>query len=252
MKDLELQKYILERHLADDFPLLKKDSTNTDSIAGFDSRIFSSSYGLVGLVAHDCPKENIYLPHFEFNVETYYSIGVPESSTGKECFINSTKEGLSVDLKAKDNSRLINVTFPYINNLFQLRNLEDKGMLLSIPQIKEDDCRDMLSINENQIHTGFTFMASSTSYGQYFARMDINHPDAEGLIKEYLGTIDRRFADYKELKKHFREEDDKGNILWEDQNLQSRKYNSKRNKLHKALFGDLTKLLKKGNIKFKN
>ncbi|MDP2909441.1 MAG: hypothetical protein Q8N77_06575 [Nanoarchaeota archaeon] len=251
MEKTGLQKLIVEKHLADDFPLLKKyPISSLGSGIGSDDYIFFSNYGLVGLVPHDCPEEHRYLPHFEFSVTTHYTIKVPHTLICEKSVIEYLDDSVKVCLKSRDNS-LIEVLLPKAEGLFQLRSLESEGKILAIPKTKEE-YKDKLPIDESQIKLGFTFRASSTTFGQLCGLMDINHPAAEELIKEYLGTIDKRFADYAELKKHFREKDDKGNVLWEDQNLQSNQYNSKRKKLHKAMFGDLKKVLKKGSLKIED
>lgn len=248
MKKEKLQKLIVEKHLADDFPLLQKYPRHSlGSGPKHDFYNFSSSYELAGLVPFDRPEENKYLPHFEYNVIAYYGIDVPRSSICENKAIEYGSQSIKVCLKSEDDGSLMDVLFPVLEDLFQLRNLESEGKILTIPQVKEE-YKDKLPIDENNIRLGFTFRASSTTFGQLYGQMDINHPRAEEIIKEYLEAIDRRFADYAELKKHFREKDDKGNILWQDQNLQSRAYNSKRRKLHNALFKDLKMVLKKGNL----
>lgn len=244
----DLQKLIVEKHLADDFPLLIKYPT---SLIGSGVDFFYSNYDLVGLVSFDRPEEQKYLPHFEFNVATHYSIKVPDDLMSENSSIEYIDDSIHTFFKSKYDKSPVKVVFPTIEDLFQLRNLKSEGKILTLFQVKEEDI-GKLPINEEDIKLGFTFRASSTTFGQLYGHMDISHPGAEELIKEYLETIDRRFADYTELKKYFREKDDEGNILWQDQGLQSKAYNLKRRKLHKALFGDLKKVLKKGDVRIED
>ena len=113
MKKLEIQKSIVDKHLANDFPLVKKYSTTSNSIGGYDPFFFSANYELVGVVPFDCPKENIYLPHFEFNVGSHYSIEVSKSLMPEETVINHTDQGLELKLKGDDG--LVEIVFPLIS-----------------------------------------------------------------------------------------------------------------------------------------
>ncbi len=81
--------------------------------------------------------------------------------------------------------------------------------------------------------------------------MELTHPRAEEVIREFEETVASRFANYQSLAALFREKDDAGNTLWEDENRQSFRYNWERKRLHKALFGSIETLLKKEGIAFK-
>lgn len=235
--DLELQKEIVKKHMADDFPLLKKYDQRTNGIGGGNSMTFSGKYELVGISNGQLWTDKYkFLPHFEFDVGTGY---VVECSTDR--FNGATfEQGILAKLRNKDGEQ-IGAVFNDLKDLFYLRNLNINQSLVPIGN------SDLFS----KIDTWFYFRASSTTYGQLVARMGIDHTDAEQIIKKYLEAVDRRFADYKDLEEHYREKDDSGKVLWEDQNLQSTAYNKKRNKLHRAMFGDLETVLKDGKIDFR-
>lgn len=242
---LDVQKAIVAKHLANDFSLLNKQSFGSTGYSGVLTHTFSGSYILQGLVNTD---QYLFLPHFEFDVGTTYNIKIPQESMSGET-IYYTTGCIKLKLKAKDDERLIDVAFLSLNDLFYLRNLAREGQLLSIPEVDEKD-RSVMPIEESQISAYFYFRASSTTCNQLHAVMQINHPAAEEIIKQYLEAIDKRFDDYRGLEQYFQEKDDSGRILWEDQNLQSRRYNQERKKLHKALFDELTNVLTQGDIKY--
>ena len=243
MDSPEMQSGIVEQHLKNDHPLLRKYTNGRLSSGGSGPDFFSASSELCGLPNID---NNSYLPHFEFNVGSAYHIEVSREVMSGETIYHKS-DGILMHLKSRDGDGLIEVCFPTVSGLFDLRNLSRQGSLLTIPQVRDED-RERLPIDKSQVHAGFYFRASSTSYGQLVARMEIDHREEEEVIMAYLETIDRRFADYSQLQQHFTERDDKGNRLWEDQNQQSRGYNRKRGRLHNALFGELADILKKADL----
>jgi len=237
-----LQKEILDNHKLDDNSILRKYQQKSYGIAGADPVSTHTSLELVGLMNW---AKHPYLPHFEYNVRTWYSFEVDFR------FISETKmdkKGVTLTLKAANGQGVMDCLLPELDDFFYLRNLANDGILNSIVK-GEPGSRFFLPAHA--INSGFMFRASSTTYGQLVGKMDTCEPHAEEIIQQYLDIIDRRFGDYTTLKKHFQEQDVHGRLLYEDQNLQSRAYNKQRDKLHKALFGDLQKLLTENGLENK-
>lgn len=233
---LRLQQRIIQEHsLSKGMALLKKYSHATNGGSGFfPVASFSSRYGLVGLYNSDCYN---FLPHFEYDIDTYYQINVPrELVAGEVMQINHTEKGQEVNLKTKDGKGAIIVNFGKVNGLFQLRNLASQGNLLSMLETSED--RNKLPFEESQIKAGFYFRISSASFGQYVATIPIDHPKAEEVIKQFLETIDDKFKDYSSLMH-----------CWKQGAIQPG-YRSEDKRVQKALFNRVKKVLKQNGIKY--
>jgi len=239
MANTETQSSIEQKHLENNHSLLKKFADGQIGSGGFNPLIFSASHGLTGISNCDA---HIYLPNFEFSVSSWYSIEVNKRFLSEDTIYHE-KEYMRLKLKTRDESGLVEVCFPSVQGLFDLRNLAKSGQLLTILKVDEEK-RKLLPIDESQVYACFSFRASSN--GQLFARMKIDHPAAEEVIMDYLEVIDRRFADYGQLESYFREKDSRGNKLYPTN--QSRSYNNKSNRLSGALFGELKDILKKVNL----
>ena len=92
---------------------------------------------------------------------------------------------IKLKLKAKTEDKILDVTLPAIHDLFYVRNLAKKDDLLSIIKVDEQ-YRAEMPITKNHIRAGFDFRASASAYGQVVAGMEITHPNAENIIKQYL------------------------------------------------------------------
>lgn len=242
---IELQQAIVQKHLANDFPLLEKRASVIAGTAGIDPLTFSASYDLTG----SNNDQHSFLPDFEYSLGTSYWLDVPGDLIGGTIYHESDQ--IRTFLKGKGSSSPnIEVAFHNLTDLFQLRNLASEGRLSSILVVNEK-YRAVLPIEESQINTNFHFHAACSTRTELVGIMDIDHPGAEGIIQKWLETVDRRFDDYRGLEAHFREKDASGKKLYESEGLQSWRYNRERNKLHKATFTELAAVLKQGDLRYK-
>ncbi|MBT7368070.1 hypothetical protein HN814_07680, partial [Candidatus Woesearchaeota archaeon] len=175
----ETQRAIVQDHLGNEYSLLKKYDGGRIGSDSFDHSIFST-YELIGFSDGDV---NIYLPHFEFNVGSGYCIEINRDAMLGETIYHE-QDCTRLNLYASDGSGLVDVSFPRVKGLFELRNLAKSGQLLTIPQVAGGD-RGKLPIHKSQVRADFSFRISSMSYGQLFARMEIDHPAAEEVIMAY-------------------------------------------------------------------
>jgi hypothetical protein len=91
----ETQSLIVQKHLKDDHPLLKKYSSGGIGTSFSDPLVFSGTYELVGLFNIE---DNPYLPHFEFNVGSAYGIVVRRDSLA-EGTMHQNRDGTRVQLR---------------------------------------------------------------------------------------------------------------------------------------------------------
>jgi hypothetical protein len=240
---LELQRAIVAKHLANDFPLLKKRASATAGTAGINPLTFSASYNLTGRNSD----QHSFLPNFEYSLGTSYWLDVPGDLIGGTIYHERDK--IRTFLKG-GTSQNIEIAFRHLTDLFQLRNLALEGRLSSILAV-DDKYRAMLPIEESQINTNYHFHATCATRTELVGIMDIDRPGAEEVIQKWLETVDRRFDDYRGLEPHFQEKDASGRDLDEIVGLQPRKYNKERNKLHKATFTELADVMKQADLKYR-
>ena len=237
--DTETQRTIFERYFANDIAFLKKDYAES----WHSSKLALSSFYTLEISPNKEKYE--FLPQAEFKVGTCYTVDIPKNfMPGKGIY--HTKDGIHLRLKTED-KQVIGVIFPKLEDLFYLRNLAAEDNLSFIPKIIEG--ADLISLDEIHIDAEFYLRALSNNYGRLDAKMEIDHTDAEALIKEYLETIDRHFNDYSILESNFLDKDDKSLRL---KNIYKKiKYNKNVKKLDEALFNDLISILDNGNLEHK-
>ncbi len=253
--DLEKQKRILERHLGKEQDgLLKKYSTKIEGMSGF--TCVYTTYELAGLSNYE---KHLYLPHFEFNIGNSARADLDERLMGKiagashaSICASDDVYGMKVNFRDGENTIAVPVYIKTAKDLFSIRNSAGEKPIsiehiLIVPEFYSAEA----IAKYVKFGSEFYFRASSTSHGQLVAQMKIDHPTAETVIEKFLANVDEQFEKYKELEKHFRQKDEIGNVLWEDQNLQSKEYNALRRKLHTELFGSLEAVFRKEGVKYK-
>lgn len=260
----EFQKEIMEKYLKDGFPSLKEDNLMTIEKRAW-ANDWGSHYRIEGKSSQhgkNLPEEryqNIYLPHLEFSIETFYTLDYPEKQSElirAPSLSVSTQEyhkgkGNKMRVKALNDDRYIEVLIPEIPDLFYVINLVNKKFS-TIPKIKKEDKGQFKT---KVVRTGVYFRVNSESYKKsLMASMKPDHPEAEGVIEQFLETIDTRFSDYKQLKKHFKDWRIHGGIgectpRWTEwKSLQKITYPFKRRSMHRELFKELKRGFKEYNI----
>lgn len=240
--DRKLQEEIMRRHLAKGHHLLEKTK---DRGYGISSDEITLRYELEGWSNNN--KSRHYLPYFSFGVETACLIPFSDDLVHPdEDAIDLAHGGIRTRVKSKHDGSPVDVYFKSPKDLFELRNLTEEGNLLSIIQ---SDKRDHLPFNKRKFFAGFYLEAhTSEPYKYIHASMGLGHPYAEKAIKQFLETIDKRFEDYRVLKRYHRRKDKKGKLI--EEMSQSKKYKEIRNELHDALFKDLKKVFRKNAIPY--
>ncbi|MFA6460676.1 MAG: hypothetical protein WCV90_00280 [Candidatus Woesearchaeota archaeon] len=240
--DHQLQDLILARRTTDEGALLTK-TTSTSYGASSNGSMVNSRHGWTwsGNVHH-----HHFLPGFGSKVEAAYGVKIPpEFLYGGDCVHDDEKHQITVNLKSRDGQQKIKATFPAVGGLFELRNKAAEGS--PIMQV-ENQYREDLPFPDSRIKTGFNFAASSYTR-EITARMYIDQPNAEEVIKNWLDTLERRVEYYRELETHFKYQDASGRELFGARH-QSNRYVQRMTQLNKSLFGELARVLKAGEVDY--
>jgi len=181
MSENIIQQNIIKRHKERKPVLLKKDEkiTLVSELGG----IYIYNYSLQG-------KSDIRNLNFEYSTGAYYRLKIRREITKKSYRICDKDGGLKIHIDRKDGQGSVDVFFPMIFDLFELRNKLSDGKRLSLLTNAEESM-----LEEEDIKAEFYFKTSNKKYKRLEAVMDLDHPSAEIVFDRFLTTIDNCFED---------------------------------------------------------